>query len=66
MVPGPHERSRGGRLLAKGHVQAVAKYSHSHGPSLVISDPDISGAGSIVGRSVFGRRRKMLHEVLWQ
>ena len=38
----------------------MAQYGHSQGPSPMVPDADVGGAGLVLGRSVVSQRREML------
>ena len=59
-VPGPKYGLRGARLLTEGHIQSMAQYGHSQGPSPMIPDADVGGAGLVLRRSVVSQRRETL------
>ena len=44
----------------EGHIQSVAPYSYLQGPSPMIPDADVSGAGLVLRRSIVSQRREML------
>ena len=47
-------------LLAEGHIQSMAQYSHSQGPSPMVPDAEVGGARLVLGRSVVSQRRETL------
>ena len=59
-VPGPNQGPGGARLLAEGHIQLMAQHGHSQSSSPMVPDPDVSGAGLVLGRSVVSQGREPL------
>ena len=59
-VPGPNQGPGGARLLTEGHIQSMAQYGHSQSSSPMVPDPDVGGAGLVLGRSVVSQRRETL------